>query len=118
MSLYTYQGFVNRVVDGDTFDITIDLGFMLSIRHRFRLEGVDTPEIYGRASAVEKEHGRQASEFAKEVLEGKNVMVRSHKEPGIYGRFTATIFVDFGGQQISFADLLRDHDLLKRASYD
>jgi micrococcal nuclease len=44
---YIFSGLVNRVIDGDTYDITLDLGFYVSHRIRVRLKGVDTPEVYG-----------------------------------------------------------------------
>ena len=44
---YRYLSELDRVVDGDTLDVVIDLGFYIKIKERIRLEGVDTPEIYG-----------------------------------------------------------------------
>ena len=44
---YRYRAELDRVVDGDTFDVLIDLGFYIRIKERIRLEEVDTPEIYG-----------------------------------------------------------------------
>jgi micrococcal nuclease len=42
--MYTYSAIIDHVVDGDTLDLTVDLGFKLSARMRVRLAGVDTPE--------------------------------------------------------------------------
>jgi|DEB0MinimDraft_3_1074331.scaffolds.fasta_scaffold132282_2 micrococcal nuclease len=44
MDLYHYRADLVRVVDGDTIDVALDLGFSLRARHRLRLLGVDTPE--------------------------------------------------------------------------
>ena len=44
---YRYLAELDRVVDGDTLDILIALGFYIRIKERIKLEGVDTPEIYG-----------------------------------------------------------------------
>ena len=44
---YRYRAELDRVVDGDTLDVVIDLGFYIRIKERIRLEGMDTPEIYG-----------------------------------------------------------------------
>jgi endonuclease YncB( thermonuclease family) len=44
---YIFSGLVNRAIDGDTYDITLDLGFYVSHPIRVRLKGVDTPEVYG-----------------------------------------------------------------------
>ena len=43
---YRYRARLGRVVDGDTIDVLIELGFYVTLRERVRLEGIDTPEIY------------------------------------------------------------------------
>ena len=43
---YRYRARLERVVDGDTIDVLIELGFYVTLRERVRLEGIDTPEIY------------------------------------------------------------------------
>ena len=43
---YRYMAKLGRVVDGDTMDVVIDLGFYVELRERVRLAGMDTPEIY------------------------------------------------------------------------
>lgn len=61
--MYTYKCTIVRVVDGDTIDIAIDLGFNITIKERVRLEGVDTPEVYGPRACHE---GMIASQFVKD----------------------------------------------------
>lgn len=60
--MYTYECKVLNVVDGDTIDIEIDLGFTVRIKERVRLIGVDTPEVFGPNAVPE---GSLASEFTK-----------------------------------------------------
>ena len=60
---------INRVVDGDTIDVTIDLGFDLSKKERVRVAGVDTPEKRTR-NLEEKALGIDATNWLKEKLEG------------------------------------------------
>lgn len=60
--MYVYQCKVVKVVDGDTLDLEIDLGFNIKIKERVRLLGVDTPEVFG-ANAVPE--GNTASDFTK-----------------------------------------------------
>ena len=43
---YVYRAKARRIVDGDTVDMDVDLGFFVSVRIRFRLKGIDTPEIF------------------------------------------------------------------------
>ncbi|MHC1610385.1 MAG: thermonuclease family protein [Candidatus Methanospirareceae archaeon] len=44
---YIYKAKLERVVDGDTVDLIVDVGFYISVHQRFRLKGIDTPEIFG-----------------------------------------------------------------------
>ena len=44
--MYKYKATVGRVVDGDTVDVVIDLGFKITTNQRIRLEGINTPETY------------------------------------------------------------------------
>ena len=60
---------INRVLDGDTIDVTIDLGFDLFKKERVRVAGVDTPEKRTR-DLEEKELGIDATEWLKAKLEG------------------------------------------------
>ena len=60
---------INRVVDGDTIDVTIDLGFDLFKKERVRVAGVDTPEKRTR-DLEEKELGIDATNWIKENLDG------------------------------------------------
>ena len=60
---------INRVVDGDTIDVTIDLGFDLLKKERVRVAGVDTPEKRTR-DLEEKELGIEATNWLKEKLDG------------------------------------------------
>lgn len=57
--MYQYVSKLNRVVDGDTVDLDVDLGFMVSILVRFRLEGINAPEMTGDqrdAGKLSKQH--------------------------------------------------------------
>lgn len=60
--MFTYKCTVKRVVDGDTLDLILDLGFHTFIHERVRLYGINTPEVYGRNTS---EEGKAASEFVK-----------------------------------------------------
>ena len=95
--MYTYNAFVNRVVDGDTYDVQIDLGFELTYGSakkgvRLRLRGVDTPETWRPKTEAEREHGERATRFVKALMEQQFVQVQSYKL-GIYGRYEADVSV-------------------------
>ena len=78
---------VVRVVDGDTVDLILDLGFGLFKKERCRIAGVDTPEKRTR-NAKEKMLGNDATEFAEAWFEGGDIVVRTEKD-GKYGRLLA-----------------------------
>ena len=69
-----------KVVDGDTVDVVIDLGFDLSKKERVRLAGIDTPESRTR-DAEEKVFGLEAKAYLTERLEGaENLIVKTENE--------------------------------------
>lgn len=96
--LYTYRAFDFRVVDGDTVDCTVDLGFYIYRRIRLRLAGFDAPEVRGE----ERPLGLKAKDKLKELLSGSEEwVVRTHKSTGIYGRYTAEILSVDGKRSIN-----------------
>ena len=94
---YQYWGKVVRVVDGDTVDIEVELGFEVKFFGRFRLIGVDTPEIFGvKKSSEEYKQGKKAAEYVESVIPpGTWVEIRTYAGPREkYGRWLCEIFVD------------------------
>jgi micrococcal nuclease len=92
LSLYLYQAEVVRVIDGDTLDLSIDLGFEISNRQRVRLFGINTPEISGvKHSSDEYRRGIAARDFVVEWLDGRTVSIKSHDgkriRQGKFGRW-------------------------------
>ena len=92
---YTYRvKALVKVVDGDTFDCDIDLGFSVVLaKQRIRLVGVDTWESRTRDKA-EKVKGLLAKQFTKDMLEGaKELTLKSHGK-GKYGRVLGEVYCD------------------------
>ena len=90
---------VNRVVDGDTIDVTIDLGFDLNKKERVRIAGVDTPEKRTR-DKEEKELGLDATNWMKDKLDGAikgedELVIRTELKGGMgkYGRLLGWIYI-------------------------
>lgn len=81
---------VMRVVDGDTVDLRIDLGFHLTAALRFRLLGVDTPERG-------KPGFREATEFTREWLAARDWLAARTVKTDSFGRWLAEVYdVDTG----------------------
>ena len=90
---------INRVLDGDTIDVTIDLGFDLFKKERVRVAGVDTPEKRTR-DLEEKALGKDATEWLKAKLEGAisgddELSVRTELVGGVgkYGRLLGWLYI-------------------------
>ena len=90
---------INRVVDGDTIDVTIDLGFDLFKKERVRIAGVDTPEKRTR-NLEEKALGLDATEWLKDKLEGAingddDLIIRTELDGGVgkYGRLLGWCYI-------------------------
>ena len=72
-----FQAKVRRVVDGDTLDLDIDLGFHITLSERVRLMGIDTPETRTR-NLVEKADGLKAKEFVIGFVADGSVVIKVH----------------------------------------
>ena len=108
--MYTYKVTIVRVVDGDTIDVDIDLGFgMTYSNQRIRLSGIDTPECRTRDD-VEKQFGFLAKRFVESLVgePGSTCTLQSHAfEKGKFGRILGEFIIkDELGMSISVNDSL------------
>ena len=90
--MYTYKAKLDRVVDGDTVDAHIDLGFDITIHKRIRLAGIDSPESRTR-DLEEKARGLASKDKLIELLGDGNFILES-KEVGKYGRVLGTLIIE------------------------
>ncbi len=110
MEKYIYRGKLERVVDGDTIDALIDVGFDIWIKKRIRYSGIDTWESRTRDLA-EKAKGLEAKARNKELLEKVSsksgyFRLKSHGV-GKYGRVLGEIFIeDAEGKQYNINETL------------
>ena len=103
---------INRVLDGDTIDVTIDLGFDLFKKERVRVAGVDTPEKRTR-DLEEKELGIHATNWLKEKLDGAisgddDLIIRTELVGGMgkYGRLLGWLYI--GDSELSLNEQMID----------
>lgn len=95
---------VTKVVDGDTIDVDIDLGFDISFSSRVRLAGIDTPESRTTDKA-EKALGLEAKAYLKHAIDSaKSVVIKTEKinSSEKYGRILGWVYLD--GDTISIND--------------
>lgn len=103
--LWTYRARPVRVVDGDTIELDVDLGFRVMKRIRVRLLDVDTAEIYGtKSDSLEHQLGQEQSEFVSDFVffdteEEWPLKVETYGEKGKYGRWLGDVIRD--GQKLT-----------------
>ncbi len=108
MDKHIYSARLQRVVDGDTCDALIDLGFDTWVKKRIRFYGVDTWESRTR-NLEEKKKGLAAKEYVKNLLENSDegkFLLKSHGV-GKYGRVLGELFVK--GHEQSVNELLKEN---------
>jgi len=99
---------IYKVVDGDTIDADIDLGFDISLTKRIRLAGVDTPESR-TTDLKEKAMGLESKEWLKKKLEGaKDIIIKTELPDSTekYGRIIGHLFIN--GQETSLNNQMID----------
>jgi len=96
--LFHYKATVDRIVDGDTIDVILDLGFDLKMESRIRFAGINAPESRTK-DPVEKEQGLAAKRYVEDwisALEGRIIIQTSLDDRGKYGRILGRILSDDG----------------------
>lgn len=113
--MYEYKAKIVRVIDGDTLEVDIDLGFKTTLqREKLRLIGIDTPEIRS-SNLKEKEHGLLAKTYVEKLLPvGSEILVKTEKDKtGKYGRYLARVFVG----ELELNQLLKENGFEKKEKY-
>ncbi len=108
--MYEYNCEIKRVVDGDTVDVIIDLGFDIFYKSRVRLYGIDTPESRTR-DKDEKVRGLMSKQYLIDELEKGQVVIKTHKDKkGKFGRVLGEMYV--GDKNINLM-MVDDHLAVK-----
>jgi micrococcal nuclease len=109
--MYQYNAIIQKVVDGDTMEIAIDLGLSVWIHdEKIRLYGINTPEVFGvKKGTPEWEEGNKASEFVKSILKEKDeVLIQTIKDKQEkYGRYLALVYIRLAPEIVSGLNEIR-----------
>ena len=99
--MYQYNCTVTRIIDGDTLDVDIDLGFSVKlIKQRIRMMGIDTPESRTR-NLEEKKRGLISKQYLLDTCPiGSTIRLVSHHK-GKFGRILGSIYTDASEQSIN-----------------
>jgi len=102
--MYKYEAQVLRVIDGDTLDLFIDLGFKVGFNTRIRMIGIDTPEKW-------HPYGKVVKAYLQQELEGKTIFLDVTKKDK-YGRYLGVVYLN-NGDELSVNDHLISIDMAK-----
>lgn len=89
---YTYKAHIKRIVDGDTIDVELDIGFNLCFKTKLRLSGVNTPELKSK-NPVEREKAEAARAYVESQLLDKTVFITTEKSDA-FGRYLAVVYLE------------------------
>jgi len=111
--MYEYKCIINRVVDGDTVDVDIDLGFDLWLKdERIRLHDIDAPETRTR-DLEEKAKGYESKEFVESLLPvgSEQVLISRDYNKGKFGRIIGTfkVYDHIKGAWSDLSSVLLEH---------
>jgi micrococcal nuclease len=118
IKIYEYNGTVEKVVDGDTYDIQVDLGFGVQITKRFRLSNADTPETRKVRGADENEviRGKAVKAHVSSLLTNKKIVLKSERlieknenKTDFYVRYLAVVFLE----GINIGEMLKEMNMVR-----
>ena len=110
--MYTYNATLDRVVDGDTIDAIIDLGFDVFVKKRIRFAGINAPESRTR-DLEEKAKGLAAKDRVKAILAENSKFMLESTELGKYGRVLGRIHIDKLDGKESLTQICLNDQLIK-----
>ena len=106
--MYRYKVDVTRIVDGDTVDVDIDLGFgMIYKKQRVRMRGIDTPESRTR-DLEEKFYGKASKANLEKILSGQEIQLVSH-DKGKFGRILGELFIGGASYSVNQQQIDENH---------
>lgn len=114
--LYNYKAEIEEVIDGDTVDVKIDVGFSTFKKIRLRLNGIDTPEVR-TSNDKEKKAGKLVSEFVRKMLRNSTDLYINTKKKGSFGRYLADIYI-YRVEKCSFNQYLIEKGFAKKYDSD
>lgn len=100
--IYIRNAKVINIVDGDTFDAEVDLGYHIKIKERFRILGINAPEKYGAT----KEEGLRSKQYLVDNVLNKDIIIISSRLDG-FRRYLGEVYItNTDGEQVSLGDIM------------
>lgn len=111
--MYNYKAHIIKIIDGDTVDAVVDVGFSISVQCRLRINNFDAPESWRPKTDSERIHGEAAKLFVISLLQDKIVMIYTYKIE-VYNRYSADIILNDGRD---FARVMKEAGFEKLKEY-
>lgn len=102
--MYQYEAQVLKVIDGDTVDLFVDLGFKVGFNSRVRLIGIDTPERW-------HPYGKVVKAYLEDLMEGEKVFLDVTKKDK-YGRYLGVVYLN-ESDEVSVNQMLINENMAK-----
>ena len=102
--MYKYNAQVIKVIDGDTLDLFIDLGFKVGFNTRIRMIGIDTPEKW-------HPYGKVVKSYLQQILEGQTIYLDVTKKDK-YGRYLGVVYLN-ESDEVSVNQMLINENMAK-----
>lgn len=110
-TVYQYSAEVIRIIDGDTIQARVDLGMRIVREVRLRFKDIDAPEMNTQA-------GKDSKEALTNLIPvGSAIVVKTFLDPGIYDRYTATVYFETSKGQVNVNDWLVNEGYAKVSNY-
>ena len=102
---------VLKIIDGDTIDVEIDLGFGIYTKQRIRLSGYDAPETYRPKTEAEYKAGEKCAKYLSESIDQykDKLYIKTEKHIGLYGRYIGELFYKNKNEYISINQMLVEY---------
>ena len=116
--MYQYKAKVEKIVDGDTIDVVIDLGFKITTFQRIRMAKINTPETYNvKKDSEEYQKGLASKNYVEQRIAANNneILLETERVTEKYGRYIGTIYL--ADSTTSLNDELVEKGLAKYVQY-
>jgi endonuclease YncB( thermonuclease family) len=110
--LYNYEAIVERVIDGDTIKLDIDLGFTIHWKSSCRLYGINAPELKSKIAEV-REAAKESRQYLIDNLQAGSTILIQSRELDKYGRPLVEVFFGEGLRRNLNAELLSNNLAVK-----
>lgn len=107
---YVYKCQVVKVVDGDTVDVLVDLGFSITTKQRIRLYGINTPELNSKDELL-RNRASDAAKLIATLCFGVECTIKTYSAKDKWGRYLADLYITEAGNTLSVGQLLVEKSL-------